>query len=62
MFAAHGGRRTVEVRDVMLLMNRQRATSERESFEYLANCHLPLDYVEELLPCALAGKTVEPHS
>ncbi len=60
VYAGHAGRRTVEVQDVVLLLRRQRVLSERESFEYLANSHLPLDYLQELLPCAVAGKKVEP--
>ena len=59
-YAGHAGRKTLEVDDVILLMRRQRFISETESFEYLVNTHLPLEYVEELLPCAVAGKRIVP--
>ncbi|CAI8009260.1 Centromere protein T [Geodia barretti] len=59
-YASHAGRKTLEVDDVILLMKRQRFITESESFEYLVNTHLPLEYVEELLPCAVAGKKIVP--
>lgn len=60
VYSRHAGRRTIEVSDVILLLRRQRAITGTQSFEYLANTHLPLEYVQELLPCALAGKRVAP--
>ena len=59
-YAAHAGRKTVDMDDAVLLMRRQRFISDSASFEYLANTHLPLEYVEELLPCAVAGKDIVP--
>ena len=59
-YASHAGRKTVEVDDAVLLMKRQRFISGTETFEYLVNTHLPLEYVEELLPCAVAGKKIVP--
>ena len=50
----------MEVQDVVLLLRRQRFISGTESFEYLVNTHLPMEYVEELLPCAVAGKRIVP--
>ena len=61
-FATHAGRKTMEVNDVVLLLHRQRALTDRAPFEYLVNTHLPLEYSQELLPCAMAGKTVTPHA
>ena len=60
VFARHAGRRTVEVDDVILLLRRQRHISESQGFEYLVNTYLPLEYIEELLPCAVAGKRIVP--
>ena len=60
MYAAHAGRRTIELEDVVLLLRRQRVVSDKRPFEFLVNEHLPLEYVEEVLPCALAGKEVIP--
>lgn len=62
VFAGHAGRKTIEVNDVILLLRRQRAVTERKPYEYLVNTHLPLEYTQELLPCARAGKTVIPHA
>lgn len=59
-YAGHAGRKTMEVDDAVLLMKRQRFISESETFEYLVNTYLPLEYVEELLPCAMAGKKIVP--
>ena len=59
-YTRHAGRRTIEVEDTVLLLRRQRIVSEKKPFEYLVNRHLPLEYLEELLPCALAGKDVYP--
>lgn len=59
-YTAHAGRRTIDLDDVVLLLRRQRLISEKQPFEYQVNKHLPLEYVEELLPCALAGKEVIP--
>lgn len=60
IFARHAGRKTIEVDDVKVLLQRQRETNSTRSFEYLVNTHLPLEYIEELLPCAKAGKGVVP--
>ena len=60
VYAAHAGRKTVDVDDVLLLLQRQRVVSEKRPFEYLVNEHLPLEYAEQLLPCATAGKDVTP--
>ena len=60
VFARHAGRRTIEVEDVILLLRRQRHISESQGFEYLVNTYLPLEYIEELLPCAVAGKRIVP--
>ena len=59
-YASHAGRRTLELEDVVLLMKRQRIISDKNTFEFLVNDHLPLEYAEQLLPCALAGKEVVP--
>ena len=59
-YASHAGRKTVEVDDAILLMKRQRFISDTETFEFLVNTHQPLEYVEELLPCAVAGKKIVP--
>ena len=59
-YARHAGRKTLEVDDVVLLLKRQRLLTESETFEYLVNSHLPLEYVQELLPCAVAGKKIVP--
>ena len=59
-YAGHAGRKTIEVDDAILLMKRQRFITDSETFEYLVNTHLPLEYVEELLPCTLAGKKIVP--
>ena len=50
----------MEVEDAILLMKRQRFISGSETFEYLVNTHLPLEYVEELLPCTVAGRKIVP--
>ena len=60
-FSSHAGRKTVHVDDVILLLKRQRLITDIETFEYLVNTHLPLEYIEELLPCAVAGKKIVPH-
>ena len=60
VYAAHAGRKTVDVEDVVLLLQRQRVVTENRPFEYLVNEHLPLEYVEQLLPCAVAGKDITP--
>ena len=60
VFARHAGRRTIEVEDVVLLLRRQRHISESQGFEYFVNTYLPLEYIEELLPCAVAGKRIVP--
>ena len=59
-YTAHAGRKTIEIEDVVLLLKRQRVVSENRPFEYLVNTYLPLEYAEELLPCAVAGKDVSP--
>ena len=59
-YASHAGRKTLDVEDAILLMKRQRFISDSETFEYLVHTHLPLEYVEELLPCAVAGKKIAP--
>ena len=60
IFARHAGRKTIEVDDVNVLLQRQREITSTRSFEYLVNTHLPLEYAEELLPCAKMGKCVVP--
>ena len=60
VYASHAGRKTLELEDVVLLLKRQRIISDKDPFEFLVNEHLPLEYAEQLLPCALAGKEVVP--
>ena len=60
VYSSHASRRTIDVQDVVLLLKRQRFITEKQSFEYLVNTHLPLEYVEELLPCAQAGRKIIP--
>ena len=60
VYTTHAGRKTIELEDVVLLLQRQRVISENKPFEYLVNTYLPLEYAEEVLPCALAGKEVVP--
>ena len=59
-YSSHAGRKTIEIEDVILLLKRQRCINNTETFEYLVNTYLPLEYVEELLPCAVAGKKIVP--
>ena len=59
-YSSHAGRKTIEIEDVFLLLKRQRCINNTETFEYLVNTYLPLEYVEELLPCAVAGKKIVP--
>ena len=59
-YTSHAGRKTMEVDDAILLMKRQRFIGGTDTFEYLVNTHLPLEYVEVLLPCAVAGKKIVP--
>ena len=60
VYARHAGRRTVAVDDVLLLLKRQRQLTHKETFEFLASEHLPLEYVQELLPCTVACKHLVP--
>lgn len=57
-YSRHAGRRTITLEDAILLLKRQRNSlkgherlmNDEQSFEYLVNSYLPMEYAEELLP------------
>ncbi|KAL7947800.1 centromere kinetochore component CENP-T domain-containing protein [Trichoderma barbatum] len=51
-YANHAGRRTIEERDVIALMNRQRLLNPELSLFNLANRHLPRE-LQQMLRCAI---------
>ncbi|XP_045149747.1 centromere protein T [Echinops telfairi] len=60
VFAAHAGRKTVQLEDLELLMRRQGLVTEQVSLHVLVERYLPLEYRQLLIPCASSGNAVFP--
>ncbi|XP_076771915.1 centromere protein T isoform X2 [Arvicanthis niloticus] len=60
VFAAHAGRKTVKPKDLELLMRRQGLVTDRVSLHVLVERYLPLEYRQQLIPCAFSGNSVFP--
>ncbi|XP_046842601.1 centromere protein T-like [Xenia sp. Carnegie-2017] len=59
-YSAHAGRKTIDESDVELLMRRQNLVTSRESFNGLIEKYLPMEYRQEILPCAKSGNKIIP--
>ncbi|KAM4017596.1 centromere protein T [Anomaloglossus baeobatrachus] len=59
-YAAHAKRKTIMRADMELLLIRQRLVTDRTSLNVLIEKHLPLNYRELLIPCAMSGNVVFP--
>lgn len=60
VFAAHAGRKTVKPKDLELLMRRQGLVTDQVSLHVLVERYLPLEYRQQLIPCAFRGNSVFP--
>ncbi|XP_052022851.1 centromere protein T isoform X2 [Apodemus sylvaticus] len=60
VFAAHAGRKTVTPKDLELLMRRQGLVTDQVSLNVLVERYLPLEYRQQLIPCAFSGNSVFP--
>ncbi|KAH0497233.1 hypothetical protein TgHK011_004553 [Trichoderma gracile] len=60
-YANHANRRTIEERDVITLMNRQRLLSQELSLFHLANRHLPRE-LQQMLRCAVPAARPNGHA
>ncbi|KAL6882462.1 centromere kinetochore component CENP-T domain-containing protein [Trichoderma longibrachiatum] len=60
-YANHANRRTIEERDVITLMNRQRLLSQELSLFNLANRHLPRE-LQQMLRCAVPAARPNGHA
>ncbi|XP_028624527.1 centromere protein T [Grammomys surdaster] len=60
VFAAHAGRKTVKPKDLELLMRRQGLVTDQVSLHVLVERYLPLEYRQQLIPCAFSGNSVFP--
>jgi len=54
-FRNHAGRRTVDIKDVELLMKRQRIVSKKKSLADVCRQYIPFEVYRDILPC------VKPH-
>lgn len=55
-YASHAGRHTVNERDLVLLLTRQRFVTDRMPIEELVRNNLPMEWVEEVVPVVKAIK------
>ncbi|XP_031197100.1 centromere protein T isoform X3 [Mastomys coucha] len=60
VFAAHAGRKTVKPKDLELLMRRQGLVTDQVPMHVLVERYLPLEYRQQLVPCAFSGNYVFP--
>ncbi|PTB70452.1 hypothetical protein BBK36DRAFT_1164981 [Trichoderma citrinoviride] len=60
-YANHANRRTIEERDVITLMNRQRLLNQEVSLFHLANRHLPRE-LQQMLRCAVPAARPNGHA
>ncbi|XP_021076043.1 centromere protein T [Mus pahari] len=60
VFAAHAGRKIVKPKDLLLLMRRQGLVTDQISLHVLVERYLPLEYRQQLIPCAFSGNSVFP--
>ncbi|XP_061162313.1 centromere protein T-like [Saccostrea echinata] len=59
-FAHHAGRRTIDERDVELLLKRQKFITKTTSLTHLVEKHLPLELRQEIIPVARSGNKIFP--
>lgn len=60
VFASHAGRKIVKPEDLLLLMRRQGLVTDQVSQHVLVERYLPLEYRQQLIPCAFSGNSVFP--
>ncbi|XP_062606251.1 centromere protein T-like isoform X2 [Saccostrea cucullata] len=59
-FAHHAGRRTIDERDVELLLKRQKFITKTTSLTHLVEKYLPLELRQEIIPIARSGNKIFP--